>query len=470
MTRTCLSRREFLRISATGVAGLVAASCAPAAPGPQSVATEAPQAESAAATAAQPSSAEEINLRFWIWDDPQKGTEQARCDLTTKISPNIKTTVEVYPWGEYWPKLQTVLAAGAPPDIMWMEPAEFLARVAKGVFVDLQPVIDASPEFKNSIQGVYRNNVANYLFKCRLHGVPRNAACLAIGYNEDLLKKEGLQPLAEIQDTWSWDTLRDYAGKLTKTEDSRVTQWGYYGSDLGFHSWAPFLYSNDGSVIDRETWKCVVGSSQSIQAFQFLTDLILKDKVGAPTEAATEMGMAALFQTGKIAMMPIGSWEMKSLNAMEGLHYNVARIPMSPNTKKSQTHTIGLAGCVASAGKHREEAAQVALRLASVEAQRDIYGEEIPVRPEAAEIWSDPKVHPPANRGIYLEQTKTGRPLPVHPTVASNEFNKVIADRLSLIYAGKEGVAEGLQAAEQQINKLISEAGEIPAGFEPCPA
>jgi multiple sugar transport system substrate-binding protein len=468
MTRTHLSRRELLRISATGMAGLVAASCAPVAPAPQGATTEAPT-QPAAATAAPPSAEEAINLRFWIWDDPQKGTEQARCDLTTKIKPNIKTTVEVYPWDEYWPKLQTVIAAGAPPDIMWMEPGEYMARAAKGIFVDLQPVVDASAEFSESLKGLYPANVANYLFKCRLHGAPRNAACVAIGYNEDLLAKEGLQPLAEIQDTWTWDTLREYAAKLTKMEGSRVTQWGYYGSDLGFHQWAPFLYSNDGSAIDRDTWKCVIGSPQSIQAFQFLTDLILVDKVAAPTEAAAEMGLAALFQTGKIAMMPIGSWEMKSLNAMEGLHYNVARIPMSPNTKKSQTHTIGLAGCVASAGKHIPEAAEVALRLFSVEAQRDIYGEEIPVRPEAAEIWSDPKVHPPSNRGIYLEETKTGRPLPVHPTVATSEFTKVIGDHLSLIYAGKEAVDAGLQTAEQQVNALIADAGEIPAGFEPCP-
>jgi ABC-type glycerol-3-phosphate transport system substrate-binding protein len=409
-------------------------------------------------------------LSFWIWDKAQLDTVQQRADLTTRRYPQIKVGVEVIS-GVFWEKVEAALAGGTPPDLLWTNPADFLTRVAKGVFLNLQPYAERDREFKDIIGGCFRSNVRNYLYRCQLHGVPRNAACVGIAYNETLLAREGLRPPAVIQNTWTWDTLLEYARALTKREGGQTVQWGYSNAGAGTDAYCSFLYSNGGRVFDEAaTWRCVLGQPAAVGAFEFLGDLVLKHRVEPPPDVAAELGgAAAAFGAGKIAMMRLGSWQMKTFNEVQGLRYDVARVPLSPQTKQSVPHTIGLAAVVAAMTRHPDEAAEVAKRLASVEAQRDVYGEEIPVRPEAAAVWADPKVYPPPNRGMYLESARAGQRLPVHPTVPGSQFSKIISDHLTGVYAGQEAAGAAMRAAEAEINGLVGQAGPVPAGLEACP-
>jgi ABC-type glycerol-3-phosphate transport system substrate-binding protein len=453
-----LTRNRLLRRAAAAVAGAVGTACAPSGtPG-----AERPETS----RTLQPA-----ELSFWIWALPQLETVRQRAAITTRKHPQIKVGVEVLPnTATYWEKWQAAVAGGVAPDLMWTEPRDFLAWVWKGVWLDLQPFVDADAEFRDIIGGCFRANVGNYLYKCRLGGVPRNAACVAIAYNEDLIAREGLRPPVEIQDTWTWDTLVEYARTLTRREGDQVTQWGYYGGGTGIHAYGSFLYSNGASVFDEgQSWKSNIGSPAAIQTFQYLRDMLLTHRVEPPPDVLAALGGPnPAFHAGKIAMMPLGSWNMKPLNEMASLRYNVARVPMSPTTRKAVSHTIGLAAVVSATTRHRAEAAEVAKNLASVEAQRDVYGEEIPVRPEAAAVWADPKVYPPPNRAVYLQVAKSGQRMPSHPLLNSTQYNPIITNHLNQIYAGQETPAAGLRAAESEINALLANTGSIPAGLEPC--
>ncbi|MGH2354882.1 MAG: ABC transporter substrate-binding protein, partial [Chloroflexota bacterium] len=353
------SRRGLLLRASLAATGAVLAACAaPGRPG---------AGGTTAARSLQPA-----NLSFWIWAAEQLETVQQRANLTTRKHPQIKVAVEVT--ATFWDKWQAAVAGGVPPDLMWVDPAAFTAYVWKGVWLDLQPYVDADREFREIIGGCFKSNVANYLYKCRLGAVPRNAACVAIAYNEDLLAREGLRPPAEIQDTWTWDTLVEYAQRLTRREGDQVTQWGYYGGGTGIHAYGPFLYSNGGRVFDDGgTWQATIGAPAAMQAIEYLSDLIRTHRVEPPPDVlATLGGEATAFRTGRVAMTTMGSWVMKPTNEVQGLRYNVARAPLSPHTKKSLSHTIGLAAAVSATTKHPAEAAEVAKHLASIEAQRDI--------------------------------------------------------------------------------------------------
>ncbi|MGH2354881.1 MAG: hypothetical protein ACRDJN_25000 [Chloroflexota bacterium] len=91
------------------------------------------------------------------------------------------------------------------------------------------------------------------------------------------------------------------------------------------------------------------------------------------------------------------------------------------------------------------------------------------MRPEATAVWADPKVYPPPNRAIYFEIARTGARLPVHPAISSSQYGPILTTHQSQIYAGQEPAADGLRAAQTEINALIANAGPIPRGFAACP-
>ena len=472
-TRKSFTRRQFMWLCGMGTASAALAACgatptpAPAqptqAPATQAVETTEPEATAAAGAAA--AKYQECTLQYWIWHDPQRETVQKRCDLFTAKYPQVKVKVETIPWGEYWPKLQTAIAAGTPPDLMWMHPGEFKSRVAKGVFVNLQPYIDASAELQEMQAAAWPTCVANYQWNCEQYGIPRNAATVAVGFNEDLVKEAGLPLPTEVEDEWDWNKLLEYAKALTKTEGDTTSQWGWYGSAMSYHLYGPVVYSNGGQLIDQKTWRAVCDSEQTIQAFQFLSDMVLKDRVDpGPQVIASGAGSWELFSTGKIAMISFGSWECDGMNEAQNLHYNVAQVPFSPYSKNRTVHTIGLSCCVPVGTKYREEASGVALIKWSKEAQ-EIVGPEIPVRADVGDKWAS---RPPANRIAYLKELEYGKVLPVHPTVTEAEMYKVLDDQLTLIYTGKIQPKEGLTTAAQGINALVDQAGAIPSGFEAC--
>lgn len=102
--------------------------------------------------------------------------------------------------------------------------------------------------------------------------------------------------IAYPDDTWTWDTLRETAKKLTDAENGiygfgapNDTQSGYYN----------FVYQNGGFIF--EDGKSGFDQEATQEAIQTWADLMLKDGVSPSLESFTDMGNDDQFQAGKVA-------------------------------------------------------------------------------------------------------------------------------------------------------------------------
>ena len=138
MTKGTLSRREFLRLSATLTAGVVAAACAPAA---------AP-AQPAASSGAEPAkAAETVELRFIklaMSESVAAYFNDTAIPKFMEANPNIKVSVDMSDWDHLGEKMLTSFAGNLPLDLIetgsdWVGP--YARRKQFAALDDLSPKI-----------------------------------------------------------------------------------------------------------------------------------------------------------------------------------------------------------------------------------------------------------------------------------------------------------------------------------------
>ena len=93
-------------------------------------------------------------------DDEQKWEEQVIKDFEA-ANPNIKINLVVTPWADFDTKMQTMIAAGTPPDI-WSHwgPSGFADYVERGLVADLTPYIEKDSfdlsDFEEAVLDIYK--------------------------------------------------------------------------------------------------------------------------------------------------------------------------------------------------------------------------------------------------------------------------------------------------------------------------
>lgn len=212
MNKGGMSRREFLRLSAAGVTGLLVASCAPR---PTEVPpTEVPPTEEVATV---PPPVDKVHVDWWYtWSGPAVVEAlQAVADRFNAKSDTIHVEGHSIPWEEVEAKLLTAIAGGEPPDIAaCISYVEFWARGAVYALDDLiaaSEVIDKDDFLASAWRAA--------MWQGKTYGVPHVESYLrfALVYNEDLVKGAGLDPDSPPQ---TWDEAFEWHKAITKFDEA----------------------------------------------------------------------------------------------------------------------------------------------------------------------------------------------------------------------------------------------------------
>jgi multiple sugar transport system substrate-binding protein len=132
------------------------------------------------------------------------------------------------------------------------------------------------------------------------YGVPIGANTLGLYYNEDVLKKAGVDPASLT----SWDGLNAALEKVTKAGSKGITFAGISGEEGTFQV-LPWFWGAGADLKDP-------GSDAAVEAGQLVSDWIGKGY--APKSAITDNQSASwdLFLTGQYAFAENGSWFAKA--------------------------------------------------------------------------------------------------------------------------------------------------------------
>jgi multiple sugar transport system substrate-binding protein len=245
-----------------------------------------------------------VPFRYTAWE----GEEEMRKwilhfdNFFSENYPNVSVQGDWgVPWGEYWTKMPTQLAAGAPIELMWMHDSRCQTFASNGWLLPLDDFL-ASYTPPGWPDEFYESQVRSFQYQGRQYGIPYDFASGGFYLNLDLFEEAGVEP--PNADT-TWDEFLEIAQALTKEENGRTVQWGVGGIPT---TWSGGIYfiikSFGGDFWNEDVTESRFNQPETIDAFQFVSDLMWEHGVmpSADMLAGLGMGSSLAFSSGLTAM------------------------------------------------------------------------------------------------------------------------------------------------------------------------
>ncbi len=356
-------------------------------------------------------------------------------------------------------KLQTMFAAGDPPDAFYLGFEKVADLASKDLLADIDKLIaqdEASGVPTLNLDDFYTSVVNCYRFDAetqrigsgKLIGVPKDFTTVGFYYNKDLFKKAGV-PFPS-PDGWTWDEFVSAARAIGKLPNC-------YGAD--FATWEAmvrlFVWNHglDFATPDWKTFKLddpeLHATLKKLQGWFHNEDRTL---VSAKTQLETGMEP---FLAGNVGMAgPFGRWKCPTYRLIDGFDWDYAPLPHEEGHKpRNGVFTVGWA--IAKESKRKEQAWRFIKYLSSRRGQELMCGAglAIPVLKDVAHgsSFSNP-TQKPNNYRVYLDAAEYAEPIdwPADP-----RYLHQLRVRLEDIYKLNKPVVPAMQrvAREWKVNR-----------------
>ena len=191
-------------------------------------------------------------------------------------------------------------SAGEKLDVFGLSPVWVPDNVDAKVAKELNGYLARDESFK--IDDYAKGVVDAGSWKGKLYFLALFANFNLLYFNKTLLDRAGVK---YPDDTWTKEMVLDAARRLTQG-DGASKVWGFnFSRDL--NNISPYIWNNGGDAFDKpeDPTKSTMSSAASLEALQWLVDLINKHRVAPGEGGATQ----PTFQSGQVAMqtMPVGS-------------------------------------------------------------------------------------------------------------------------------------------------------------------
>lgn len=387
---------------------------------------------------------EKVTLNMMYWDQVQKQAIDEMIAGFEKANPNIKVNTTIVPWAQYWEKLQTTTVGQNAPDIFWMNVPNFPKYSTTGNILDLQTYIDTD---KVDVSLYPKDLIERYSYNGHVHSIPEQYDTIALVYNKEIFDNAGEK---YPDDTWTWDNLRDAAKKLTKPDGS---QYGFAAVNTNQSGYYNFMVMNGGGIISEDRKTSEFDKPGSIEAVQFLLDLIYKDKVSPTGQQMVETTGEDMFNSGKVAMTTIGSWYVPVVYKALGDKASIAPLPKSPKTGERKTVIHGLAWAGYSKTKHPQEVWKLINHLVSKESMQILAktGITIPSYKGMEGDWVN--AIPSMNLQVFVDATSYTHPYPV--SLKTAEWMDVETKELTDAWLNKQSSEEAMKKIATEMNEIL---------------
>jgi multiple sugar transport system substrate-binding protein len=436
-----MSRREFLSLAGAASGAALLAACRP---------REAPPAAPAEPTEAPPVP-EQVTIRYGIHDLPEAREDMLK--IFKDRHPNIDVTIEQV--GEFETKVPAMAAAGNLPDVTRMWEAMVLEMARAGQVIDLNPYVDAMPEFNpEDFIEVFWDYPVIEGKRC---GIPDTSAPHVCFYNKDVLDEAGIP--YPSKEKFTWDEFVENCRALTKPEEKF---WGSETIPLGWHYYnLKVIWQNGGDMFSPDYKECWLDRPEAYEAIQYWADVLLAGEVmPSPTQVAGfggDMVTGELFQAGRVAFDRMGSWLNLSLKEAEvKFKWNVVHEP-SKVQRGTILHTAFNA--IANTSEHKDAAWQWVNWVTSTEGVYPYlsYGKFPGVRRSVNEVkpyaWEIEGVEG-VDWDVIPQTGEYGRVLP--GPAHEGEAMKLVGDALDAIYHGRQTAEEAFTEVAPKVTEIIS--------------
>ncbi|MEV4615324.1 extracellular solute-binding protein [Kitasatospora sp. NPDC049258] len=396
-------------------------------------------------TSADGKSSGPVTITYW---DTSNATNEAPNyqELVKKFeaaNPNIKVNFENVPFDQAQNKLQTAMGAKGAPDVFRSE-VGWTSAFAKAGFLeplDGTPALADAAAFQPSL-------IQQAKFDGKTYGAPLVTDTLGLLYNKALFEKAGITKAPA-----TWDELKADAAQL---KDKAGVDGFFMRAGDGYYA-MPLLFGEGTDMVDAKSKKITIASPEAAKAVETYKSLFTAPgTVKADVTTDSYAHMMDAFNTGKVAMIIQGPWEVT--NIFKGSAFSdqknlgIAPVPAG-STGKAGAPTGGhnVSVYAGSDDAHKAAAEKLAGFLTSAESQTflALKNSTLPTRTDAytAEVKANPGI---AGFQAVLGSAQPRPELPEYSSLFSS-----IGTNLGKIVQDQSATQAGLDATAVDYAKLL---------------
>ncbi|MGH2330705.1 ABC transporter substrate-binding protein [Thermoanaerobacter mathranii] len=373
-----------------------------------------------------------------------------------KVHPDISVEILHIP-SDYSTKMNTMIAGGTAPDVIFTSDGDFPRWVKQGAFLNIQKYVDNSKDI--NLEDMWESGLKRYMFDGQrtgtgdLYALPKDIGPTVMVYNKDIFDKLGV-PYPPADRPLSWQEALDMWQKLTVRKNGKIE---IYGS--GPIWWEGFVWSNGGSILSENRKEFTLHEPKAAEAMQFIHDLTWKYKVVPDSRALQAMNDAQMFQTGRLATITAGRWSVPDYRKLK-FDWDVAPIPTPTGewTTNGWSGSVGLA--VNAKTKHPEEAYKLVEWFAGPNGQKRMteLGFSIPNFKSMAntDLFLQPD-QKPKHAEVYIKEAEVEAP-GAWTYLPNGKWWDVLNQKLGLFWQDQNASAvEFFTKIKPEIDKAIRE-------------
>lgn len=366
-------------------------------------------------------------------------------------NPKFSVTVEFIPWGDLSTKLTTALSAKVGPDLFMHGVAASAGFMGKGQIEDLTPYFEALPDQDDFLA----NLISAGSVDGKLAMMPVQVTNYMLIYRKDLYEEAGLDP---ENPPATWEDLAAAAEKLTKRDDLGITVAGLQlpveGADVEM-AYLPILRSMGGDLLSDDFKTAAFNSPEGLKALRYYLDLFevhqassLTPLPGDPTVPPIARGSAAQVISGQFSLAQIKT-------ASPELYSQVAVVAPPAGESGKPSTMSSFSGFMMNAASERKEDAWTLMRhIVSPTSLTIIDGSSLFLPPRKS-LQSAPFITDDPLFEAFALGLEYGAGNPNIP--AWVEVRNTMVEHLVSALNGQSTAEEALQAAEEAVNKVLSQ-------------
>lgn len=337
---------------------------------------------------------------------------------------------------DYDTKLNTMFAAGDPPDLFYLR-YEDLPKLSKmGLLekIDERIAADIQETGDDWISAFYPILLEAYQYdgesigKGPQYGIPKDFTPLVMYANLGLFQRAGV---AVPYNGWSWDEFDEVMGKISALEDpnGRV-----YGSVIA--TWPGVLWNtiwaHGGDVFNGTNFTDVqLDEPGAVAAMDRIRRMRFDDETAYNASSGDAQGLGEQeFYTGRIGVVgPIGRWRTPRFREIDQFDWDVVPYPYTPGVERAGALAM-TAWAMSSTSEHPDESFKLMKFLCGPEGQRltALSGLAVPCIKSVAE--SDDFLQPgqkPANAQLFVDLIEISRLGQMPP---QTEFTRIMQEEV----------------------------------------
>lgn len=390
---------------------------------------------------------EPVSLVFSSWfADQELAVADELIAEFEEANPHVSVDHQIIPWADYATTLQTRIAGGETPDVMFLSQLWYQGFAEIGALAGLEQQARADAGF--DVDDFNPELLEGGSYEGELYWFPYGIDMQVLFYNADAFDEAGLDYPDE---TWTWDDLRSAAAELTVDEDGdgRIDQYGLIAQNDFASGWN-WIWQNGGQVLTEDASAGALSTPETMEALSFFDALMNEDGSVPTPDVLEDLGYTTGFTGGNAAMGIYGHYLVPTLEADEPFEWGTTVLPSGPVNRNSFASGAGFT--MSAQTEHPDEAWALISHMASAEGLR-AFMELGSTTPPRASLYEGDQFLQRETSQAFAEQAEHLTPLPIAPEW--NEYYDVITSELDAVYRGQSSLEEATTVIDERLQGIL---------------